>query len=191
MPLVPAEPAPTLPQAALDSADAVERRLAVADCARSEPLFSRLDVETDAGVRHAILTRLGTLAEEGLDARLAALLGSEEVALRNDAILALRRRGEAGLPVLALALASPEPDVRILAANTLEGISAPRARALLTALLAREADAAVCLAGVEALAQIGTPQDAPALRALRARFAADPCLGFAIGLALDTIGQGA
>jgi HEAT repeat protein len=176
---------------ALDSNDAAARRLAVADCSTAAPLLARLCQETDDGVRHAILTRLGALTEEAIEAQLVALLGSEEVALRNDALLALRRRGDAALPALEAALAGPDPDVRVLAASVLEGIATPAARAALAARLPQEADAAVCLALVEALAQIGTPQEAPALAALRARFAGEPSLCFAVGLALDEIGAGA
>jgi HEAT repeat protein len=177
--------------APLDHPDPAQRRLAVADCSLAEPLFARLEVEGDAAVRHAILTRLGALEEAGLEARLLPLLASEDVALRQDAILALRRRPAAALPALAAQLAAPEPDLRIFAANVLEGCAQPEARAALTARLAEEADAAVCLALVEALAQIGTPQEAPALFALRARFAEEPCLGFAIAIALDQMGSGA
>lgn len=177
--------------AALDSSDAALRRLAVADCDEAGPLLAQLDLEADAGVRHAILTRLGALAEEGIEAQLVGLLGSEDVALRSDAILALRRRGEAALPALASSLSSPNPDLRIFAANVLEGIASSGARAALTALLSREVDVSVCLAVVEALAQIGTPEDVAAIAALRDKFQDEPCLGFAISLALDQIGSGA
>jgi HEAT repeat protein len=177
--------------AALDSDDPAERRLAVADCREAGALFAHLPREADAGVRHAILTRLGALSGPGEAERLVGLLASEDVALRNDAILALRRCGAVAVPALAGALQSCDPDIRIFAANALEGIAAPDARALLTDLLAREADANVCLAAVEALAQIGTPADAAALDALRARFPAEPGLGFAVALALDSIGDGA
>lgn len=176
---------------ALDSADPAERRLAVADCQEADALFARLEEEQDGGVRHAILTRLGALEEPGVASRLVPLLASEDVALRNDAILALRRRGVAALPALRAALASADPDVRIFAANALEGIPVAGARALLAGLLEQEADLNVCLAGVEALAQIGTPGEAEVLESLRRRLADEPCLRFAIGLALDAIGEGA
>jgi HEAT repeat protein len=177
--------------APLDHPDAAQRRLAVADTGTSEPLFERLEAEDDATVRHAILTRLGTLAEPGLEARLLPLLASEDVALRQAAILALRRRGEAALPALQALLAAPDPDQRIFAANILEGCALPGARAALTQRLAEEEDATVCLALVEALAQIGTPADAAPMLALRARFAEEPCLAFAIAVALDQMGVGA
>ncbi len=172
----------------LDSPDPAQRRLAVAACMAAAPLLARLEGEGDSGVRHAILTRPGALEEAGVEGPLVALLASEDVALRNDAILALRQRGEAALPALEAALAEPDPDLRLLAAKVLEGIPAPGARALLTALLAREADAAVCLVAVEALTQIGRPADVAVLGGLRARFAGEPCLCFAIDLALDAIG---
>jgi HEAT repeat protein len=174
--------------ASLDDADAALRRLAVADCADSERLLARLDLEPDPGVRHAILTRLGGLSADGQEHRLAALLASEDVATRNDAVLALRRRGTAALPALDAALRSPDPDVRILAANALEGMGLPAARAAIVRLLAQEPDERVCLAAVEALAQIGEPEDEAVLRAIRRRFPDEPCLAFAIGMALDHIG---
>ncbi len=176
---------------ALDHPDPVQRRLAVADCLSAEALLGRLDAEGDAGVRHAILTRLGAMPEADLESRLIALLATEDVALRQDAVLALRRRGEASLPALQALLAGPDPARRILAAHILEGIPGARARAALAGRLPVEEDAAVCLALVEALTQIGTPEDAPALRALHARFREEPCLTFAISFALDEIGAAA
>ena len=172
----------------LDHPDPVERRLAVADCLSAEALLARLDAEGDAGVRHAILTRLGAMPEAGLEARLITLLASRDVALRQDAILALRRRGDAALPALQALLAGPDPAQRIIAANILEGFAGPQACSALAGRLAAEEDEAVCLALVEALTQIGTPAEAPALRALHARFRDEPCLTFAIAFALDEIG---
>ena len=179
------------PSAELDSANPSDRRLAVADCVDAESLLAHLRRDADVGVRHAIFTRLGVLAGPDVAAQLVAILGSEDVALRNDAILALRWCGESAVRALEGALGSPDPDVRIFAANALEGISVPSARALLTTLLAHEPDANVCLGAVEALAQIGTLADAPALAALCARFPDEPGLGFAVALALDAIGEGA
>lgn len=174
--------------AALDHADAAQRRLAVADCNSAATLLGRLGAEADAGVRHAILTRLGALAEPGLEDQLVVLLRAEDVALRQDAILALRRRGVSALPALEALLAAPDPDLRIFAANILEGIGAAAGRAALTSRLLQEHDVAVCLAIVEALAQIGAAEDAAVLHALRARHAAEPGLAFAIAVALDQIG---
>lgn len=191
MPLLRAARPRTVGAFALDSADPAQRRLAVADCQEADALFARLEQETDGGVRHAILTRLGTLEQAGVAARLVPLLASEDVALRNDAILALRRRGVAALPALQQALRSADPDLRIFAANVLGGIPVEGARALLRTLLVEERDANVCLAAVEALAQMGTAAELPVLRALRARFADEPCLVFAVAVALDAIGEGA
>lgn len=175
----------------LDHPDAGQRRLAVADCGTAEPLLARLEAEADVSVRHAILTRLGALTEPGLEARLLPLLASEEVPLRQAAILALRRRGADALPAVQALLAAPDPDQRIFAANILEGCDLPGARDALARRLDEEDDATVCLALVEALAQIGTPADAAPLRALRDRFADEPCLAFAVAVALDQMGVGA
>ncbi|WP_431305639.1 HEAT repeat domain-containing protein [Sediminicoccus sp. BL-A-41-H5] len=190
MPLARSRKLRAAPAAMLHSIDASERRLAVADCTDAEVLFAQLQRECDVGVRHAIFTRLGSLADTEVAERLVSFLGSEEVAQRNDAILALRRCGVSAVPALRGALRSPDPDVRIFGANALEGIPAPSSRALLIDLLAQEGDANVCLAAVEALAQIGTSADVPSLTALRDRFPGEPGLGFAVALALDTIGEG-
>lgn len=190
MPLARSRKPRAAPAATLQTIDAGERRLAVADCTEAEPLLEQLQRECDAGVRHAIFTRLGSLADAKVAERLVTFLGSEEVAQRNDAILALRRCGVSALPALEVALRSPDPDVRIFCANALEGIPVPSSRALLSDLLAQEGDANVCLAAVEALSQIGTSADASSLRALLDRFPSEPGLGFAVALALDTIGEG-
>lgn len=138
-----------------------------------------------------MLTRLGMLSGPRVAVQLVSMLASEDVALRNDANLALRRCRGVAVPALAIALQSADPDVQIFSANALEGIFTPSALALLTDLLTREADANVCLAAVEALAQMGAPADAAAFADLCTRFPGEPGLGFAVALALDTIGAGA
>ena len=188
MPLVANSPSDTATKATLDSPDPAARRLAVADCADAALLLAQLRVEADMTVRHAILSRLGGLGGPGVAQALGALLAADDARLRGDAILALRRLGEAALPAIDAALAAADADLRIFACNVLEGLPGAESRLRLRQVLAAEAEVNVCMAAVEALAQQGAPEDAAALRALPARLSAEPFIAFAVGLALDEIG---
>jgi HEAT repeat protein len=171
----------------LDAADPAARRAAAlaraGDPDATAPLLRALATEPARDVRAAIVTALIATRSEAAAEGMAGLLGSEDAALRNDAVEALRRMGSAAEAPLGAALRDADPDRRLLAVTALDGAAPPFARACLRGVLATETEVNVGLAAVEALAGIGLAEDAPALAAFAARFPDEPMVAFAVALA--------
>jgi len=147
--------------------------------------------ETSPRVREAIVTALVGIGTEAAAAALAVHLHGEDAALRNDAIEGLRQIGAAAAPHVEQLLGSPDPDVRIFAINVLEAIRHASAAVWLRRVLAHDTEMNVGLAAVEAMAQVGGPEDVPCLRAFAARFADEPFVAFAVNEACRLVGAGA
>ena len=177
-----------------DGETAAERRTAAFDLAvdpvSCRELATALAAEAEPSVRQAISIALADIGTEPSATVLAQLLGSGDTALRGLVIEALRRMGAVAVnPILTL-LQSPDPDVRILCIGVLEGLGDRAARPALCRLLAMETDLNAGLAAVEALAQIGAPEDATTLSAFAARFPGEPFVDFAVGLACRRVAVG-
>jgi HEAT repeat protein len=155
---------------------------AVPEAARD--LVVALGEEMDHPVREAIVTSLIVIATEEAAAGLANFLNSDDAHLRNLAIEALREIGPAAGSQIERLLASPYPDVRIFAVNVLDAFfyRRERDRERLHTLLQQDPDVNVGLAAVEALSQVGGPEDVPALRAFAARFPEHAFVAFAVDL---------
>jgi HEAT repeat protein len=170
----------------------VEERWAAARAAvglpgGAEALGRALATEPNARVREAILTSLARLRSfEGVQAVLP-YLRSDNAGLRTEALDALRAMGETVKPHLPNLLGDPDPDVRILACDLARALPSSEATQLLCAVLATEAEANVCAAAVDVLAESGSPEALPALHQCAERFFKDPFLGFAIKVATGRI----
>ncbi|MGA2169042.1 MAG: HEAT repeat domain-containing protein [Terracidiphilus sp.] len=183
--------------AGLESADAAVRRhaareiLACADAGAA--LVSRLKREEEIAVREAILTALIRLDDPAATAGLAGCLRSEDVALRNEAIEALRELAASGdsagavPPVLASLLADPDPDVRIFAVNVMESMVHPDVERWLIEVIETDLHINVCATAVDLLCEVGTEAAIDPLVRLQARFAPEPYIQFAADLALKRI----
>ncbi len=197
MPLVkrrmPARPHATAD--ALDATDVTARRAAALALAgnpdAAAPLLATLDRESAREVRVAIMTSLMATRTEAVAAGLTALLRSDDVALRNDAIEALRQMGDAARGPITVALDDADPDMRLFAVNALDHARTPWAREALRRVLAEDPEVNVGLAAVDSLAATGTAADAPALAAFAARFQDEPMVAFAVRMALGRLGSGA
>jgi hypothetical protein len=153
-----------------------------------EALSRALRVERDARVREAILTSLARLGTPEAVAAILPHLRSDDANLRAGSLDALRVVPGALAPRLPSLLADPDADVRLLACDLARGLPTGDAVALLCGVLAREAEANVCAAAVEVLAEIAGPDALPALDACARRFAHDPFLPFAVRVAAERIG---
>ncbi len=183
--------------AGLESSNATERRQAARDLMRcpnaGAALVSRLKREQDLAVRAAILTILIRLDDPAATAELADCLRSEDVALRNEAIEALRELAVAGdrsgavPPVLACLLADPDPDVRIFAVNVMESVSHPDVERWLIEVIENDSQVNVCAASLELLCEIGTEAAVDPLVRVKTRFASNAFIQFAADLALKRI----
>lgn len=178
--------------AGLDDPSPAARRWAARDLAgcpeAAAPLAARLAQEADATVREAILTSLAVIGDPVAVDGLVRCLGSEDAALRNEAIEAMRLLPEAVMPIMAGLLADPDPDVRIFAVNVLESLPHPEVENWLIAVISRDSHVNVCATAVDLLGEVGTGAAAAPLEALKERFPGEPYIAFAADLALRRIG---
>ncbi|GAB2838222.1 HEAT repeat domain-containing protein [Pseudoduganella ginsengisoli] len=177
--------------ALLDDGSAVVRRHA-AQALASHPqaaplLLVRVHTETDHSARGAMLNSLARIGGEDAVAGLARCLHSEEPALRNGAIEALKTLPEEVPGIIAPLLADADADVRIFAVNILESLRHPLVEDWLLDVVESDAHVNVCAAAVDLLCEIGTARAAPALQRLKARFSDEPYIHFAASFALKRL----
>jgi HEAT repeat protein len=171
-----------------------ERRLAARDLTTvhesAADLAAALGEEPDWHVQEAIITALTSIGTEHAAQGLGDFVTSENVALRNAAIEALRQIGDAARTQVERLMASTDPDARIFAVGILEASHDAAARKLLRAALEQDPELNVGLAAVEALAHMGDADDAGALHAFAARFPDEQFVAFAVGVACRRIAEG-
>lgn len=177
--------------AQLDDTNPMARRWAardLLDCpAASVALVSRLQREDDLSVREVILTTLTRLADAAAIGGLVNCLRSEDVALRNEAIEAMKQLpGQMG-SIMGGLLTDPDPDVRIFAVNILEALRHPEVESWLIAVIDRDLHLNVCATAVDLLGEVGSRAAREPLRRLKARFPDEPYIQFATELALKRI----
>ena len=198
MPLVrkpPGEPARS-PVARFDAhaltAGSDDERWAAARAAAGHPeavaaLAAALWREAEPRVRGAIFNSLARIASPDSAAALLAHLRSDEASLRTGALDALRAMPAVLAPHLSELLADPDPDVRLLSCELVRDQPEAEANRLLASMLEREPEANVCAAALEVACEIGGPELLEALARCEGRFAADPFLGFSVGVARERI----
>lgn len=179
---------------ALNDTSPAARRWAARDLAAhgaSAPaLCERLEGESDPAVREAILTALTEIGDETAVRGLARGLRSEDAALRNECIDAMKHLPDAVGPIMAELLSDPDPDVRVLAVNVLESLRHRDVERWLIDVVTRDAHVNVCGAAADLLAEVGSDAAAPALNRLPGRFPEAPYIAFIAELALKRIRQG-
>jgi HEAT repeat protein len=174
----------------LQSHDADERwsaARAASGVAEAEVVLGRaLRVETDARVREAMLTSLSRLGTPAAVAPLIAMVRTGDAASRTAALDALRLT-----PILSQIieklLQDTDADVRLLCCDLTRSLPAPQANVLLVTLLNQEAQANVCAAAIEVLAEVGGPEVLDSVNACAARFSDDEFLRFAIRMVIDRL----
>jgi HEAT repeat protein len=152
-------------------------------------LVERLKREDDASVREAILTTLTQLGDPAAVAGMVDCLRSDDAALRNEAIEAMKALPDDVAPIMGGLLADADPDVRIFAVNILESLRHPRVEEWLIGVIESDPHLNVCATAVDLLGEVGTEKARPALQQLKARFADEPYIRFAADLALKRIGE--
>jgi HEAT repeat protein len=177
--------------AQLRDADASVRRWAARDLA-TEPraaasLCARLSQEGDASVRVALFNSATQIGGAVVVQGMVALLRSEDPGLRNGAIEVLAGLPDAVAPHIDALLRDPDSDVRIFSVNLLGDLRHPQVPQWLAQVLLHDTAVNVVGAALEVAAEVGTVQTLPALRAARARFAADAYITFSVDLAVDRI----
>lgn len=175
----------------LTSADPVQRRHAARDLAHlpqaGAVLGQALARETDASVRQALFTSLGTLGDEAAVQALIPLLRTEDAGLRNGAIETLSHLPQAVGPSIQRLLQDADPDVRLFTVNLLGDLRHAEVNTWLCQVLRQEPEVNVVAAAIEVLAETGGAPERAALIHARDRFLDDPFIGFATQVALERI----
>ena len=178
----------------LQNATPTARRWAardLTDCpGSSAALVQRLQQEDDVSVREVILTTLTSLGDEAAVAGLVACLRSESVALRNEAIEAMKQLPDEVAPIMLGLLADASSDVRIFAVNILESLRHPEVESWLISVIERDPHLNVCATAVDLLGEVGSSAARDPLLRLKARYADEPYIQFATDLALKRITEG-
>lgn len=177
--------------AELDDANPTARRWAARDLARYREavpaLIAHLGEEQDATVREAIFMSLTEIGDADAVQGLVKCLRSEEAALRNEAIEAMKHLPDAVAPIMAGLLADSHPDVRIFAVNVLESLRHPDVEKWLIEVISEDSHINVCATAVDLLGEVGTEAAIVKLEALKRRFPGEPYIEFAADLALRRI----
>lgn len=162
----------------------------LAECPEaSAELVARLPLEEDASVRDVILTTLTGFRDETAVAGLVACLHSENAALRNEAIEALREMPDEVAPIMRGLLRAADADARIFAVNILESLRHPDVETWLIEVIENDPHVNVCGAAVDLLGEVGTSAARLPLQRLAIRFAEEPYIRFAAELAIKRLPQ--
>lgn len=160
----------------------------LADChGSSAALVEQLRREQNSSVREIILTTLTKLGDEEAVAGLVHCLRSEEAALRNEAIEAMKMLPDEVAPIMSQLLQDTDSDVLIFAVNILESLRHEQVEEWLNAVIEHDAHINVCATAVDLLGEVGTSSSWQALENLKARFPDEPYISFAADLALKRI----
>ncbi|CDS50447.1 FOG: HEAT repeat [Polaromonas sp. CG9_12] len=177
--------------AGLEDANPTTRRWAARDLVNcrdvASALVDRLKREGDLSVREVILTTLTRLGDSTAVAGLVDCLHSEDAALRNEAIEAMKQLPDEVAPIMQELLADPDPDVRIFAVNILESLRHPDVESWLIDVIETDPHVNVCATAVDLLSEVGTAAALEPLARFKARFADEPYVQFAADLALRRI----
>lgn len=177
--------------AGLENDNATTRRWSARDLVNcpdvAAALVDRLKREGDLSVREVILTTLTRLGDSLAVAGLIDCLRSEDVALRNEAIEAMKQLPDEVAPIMQGLLADLDADVRIFAVNILESLRHPDVESWLIDVIETDPHVNVCATAVDLLSEVGTQAALEPLARFKARFADEPYVQFAADLALSRI----
>jgi HEAT repeat protein len=180
--------------AQLSAASAEDRRWAARDLAdhpgSSAALGARLMVEPDDAVREVILTALTLLGDPTAVATLVDCMRSEDAALRNEAIEAMKQLPDAVAPIMRGLLADADSDMRIFAVNVLESLRHPEVETWLSEVVEKDPHVNVCATAVDLLGEVGSRSALEPLLRLKTRFTKEPYIQFAADLAIKRILEG-
>lgn len=177
--------------AVLKDANPVARRWAARDLATfheaSAVLVAQLKIEEDPSVREALLMSLTQIGDSSAVAGLVGCLRSDDAALRNEAIDAMKVLPSQVSAIMSGLLADEDPDVRIFSVNILESLRHPDVERWLIEVVSHDFHVNVCATAVDLLGEVGTEAALEPLEALKRRFPDEPYIAFAADLALKRI----
>jgi HEAT repeat protein len=152
-------------------------------------LGQALGNEPDHRVREAIFTSLVRINSTDCVDAVLPYLRCDDANLRNGALDALKAMAGVVQARLESLLHDTDPDVRVLACDLAREAPSVEATRLLSDILDADSAVNVCIAAVEALAEIGSTDALPSLARCVERFPDQPFLGFAARAAGERIGS--
>jgi len=177
--------------AELEDANPTSRRWAardLIDCPNAASLLvSRLRREEEVAVREVILTTLIRLDDASALGELVECLRSEDAALRNEVIEAMKLLPREVALIMQSLLGDSDPDVRIFAVNILESLRHAEVESWLIQVIEKDAEVNVCAAAVDLLSEVGSARALEPLVRLKLRFSEEPYIQFVAELALQRI----
>jgi len=178
----------------LESSDAAKRRWAARDLVDHPEsvatLLQALRAEAEYPVCEAIFDSLRQIGGEAVVSGLLDLLRTENTFIRNASIETLQAMPEnVALHIIDL-LNDRDSDVRIFAIDILQQLAHPQTPEWLLSVIKDETHVNVIATAVDRLAEVGTPDMLPELKALNLRFPNEPYLDFAIKTAIRQIEGG-
>ena len=175
----------------LSDPDPTTRRWAARDLANSPEaaasLLVHLQKEQNRSVREIILTSLTKMGTREVVVGMIQCLRSEDAALRNEAIDAMKLLPDTVAPIMSDLLRDADSDVRIFAVNILESLRHPHVEIWLREVIECDNHVNVCATAVDLLGEVGTSDSQDALEKLSVRFPHEPYIRFAVDLALKRI----
>lgn len=177
--------------ASLEDDNPTTRRWAARDLVNCQnvasALVDRLKREGDLSVREVTLTTLTRLGDSTAVAGLVDCLRSEDAALRNEAIEAMKQLPDEVATIMQGLLADTDPDVRIFAVNILESLRHPDVESWLIEVIETDPHVNVCGTALDLLSEVGTAAALAPLARFKTRFSDEPYIQFAADLALRRI----
>lgn len=178
--------------AALSDPDATTRRWAARDIG-GEPgadalLVHRLPSEVVVSVREVMISTLLRLGGGVVARGLAECLRSDDVALRNEAIEALRQLPDDVAMIIPALLTDSNPAIRIYSVTILAFLPHPDVEQWLIEVLERDAHVNVCGTALDVLGELGTAASRDAVLEVKRRFADESYIQFAADVVLNRLG---
>ncbi len=178
----------------LGDSNPTARRWAARDLAgfleAAPALVACLKKEAEVSVREVILSSLTCMGNSTAVAGLVDCLRSDDAALRNEAIEAMKQLPDEVAPIMQGLLSDDDSDVRIFAVNILESLCHPAVESWLIGVIESDLHVNVCATAVDLLSEVGTETAVESLEALKIRFAGEPYIQFSATLALRRIHDG-
>lgn len=175
----------------LNHDDIITRRWAARDLVSypqaSKSLLQRLKQEENVSVREVILTTLTRIGDHTSLQGLIDCLRSENTALRNEAIEAMKHFPDETGQIMEDLLKDEDPDVRIFAVNILESLRHASVEKWLIKVIETDENLNVCATALDLLCEVGTVDSIDPLARLRQRFEGDFYIQFAVDLACARI----
>ena len=138
-------------------------------------------------MREAMMTALMRVGDRASVLALLPYIRSQDASQRGTAIEALQALPAAILPFMESLLSDRDTDVRILATELARNMPAKDATRVLCGLLEKELHPNVCAAAIDVLAEVGTRDAVPVLKACAQRFSDTPFLPFAVATTIARI----